>query len=780
MLRTLLGAVALLPAISGAAPIASFDQPMATLARVEWTDPLNPSVVPLGQDRFLFDTRGGVRLWDARTAQWLPLKSDLSGPGAVPERLTFGFGNVAGLGPDTLFLGLPRDQVAASVWSWRTASQSLAAVLPLPGPEPRHWSLLALDAQHALACNWRARVARVVTWRPEAAATSLRWVADGDAHARAALQARGVAGQIQGFGSLNLATNPAERPPVWFDVQRCGWELTAPPPELAPHLDRQRRGDRHPTIKPYFLNDGRVVVPELEFFDVAKPGWRWLSNPLLWDAGSRQWRPLPALRGEKPIAHRSGEGEPVLSAGSGYALVEALHLPTLSWRRFNEQLPYVNDWRLEPLSTGEVLVITRGSPGPLAGIVGRITPSDGTVPAGRLHYSRSEALFHELRAPGRGLLLVGAGSPRQSDASEWVDAANAQSTELARLPPGSHWPAWPTGVALADASLLVLGGRPQGCAREDAYLPEPGCADRVGQTTWRYQPASRRWEPVPALRVPFSPGPAWQWGNSYRAYQWPRVDLAVRADGVLVWLQGGEFPDSREREFWPRATALMAWSPAEPQRPPRRIADLRKGRVSASLLTLADGRLIVVGGDAQLDRVALEKRCPECPDEFVSIGPMRPARSTEWLDESDPRAPRWVNGPMAQFPGGQAFRLANGRIIKLSLREPFGENGVQAEAADTAFTQWTRLPVAPTLPPAKGDSHADIRFVTAVGNRVLVLTDSDATLTWDDDSGRWQLHAGWPGLHEGAPPLSITAAARPGEVLVRYPRTVRLLSLPKP
>jgi hypothetical protein len=644
--------------------------------------------------------------------------------------------------------------------------------LALEGVGPKGWRLQGLDAKHALACH-PGNGAWVL--RRSAGTPAPSWVAQGDGGARKALLARGVVGTVQGFGALSLA---GSQPPVFYDAQRCGWELKQPPAELVPHLDRERRGDNHPTIKPYFLSDGRVLVSELAYFDTVKQGWRHIANPLLWDARAGVWRPLVAFRSERPSWHRSGQQEPVLTLGRGAALVEALPLPTLTWQRFNEQLPYAVDWLLEPLQSGQVLVVNRATEPTLRGVVGRITLSDGSVPPWRLHY-RHETHFAEVIAPGRHSVLIGAGSTRDSDATEWIDVATTQSTELPRLPAGKHWPAWPTGMALPDGSVLVLAGLPRDCARESQFMPEGPCADRLGQPSWRYHPAAKRWEPVPALRIPYSRGPAWQWGNSDRSTQWPRADLTVRASGDLVWLQGGEFPDSRERELWPRGTALMAWSPQQPEQAPRRIAPLRKGRVSGSLVNLADGRLAVVGGDAQLDRVALKKGCTDCPDEFVSIGPMRAARSTELLDESDPLAPRWVNGPLAHFPGGQGFRLTNGRIVKVSLREPMGENGVQAEVADAALTQWTRLAMPPPVPPRKGDSYPDIRFVTAIGNRVLVLTNSDATLVWDDDASHWRLHTGWPGQHDDAAPLSIVPGAKPGQVLVRYPRTVRLMDLPK-
>lgn len=767
MLKACLLVAAALCGAAQAAASASWDQPMTTTQlRAEWKDRAFPGLVPLGKDRFLLHTREGLRLWDANTTQFLPLKVDPAAAAGAPDRLR----DSATLRAGTLMVGLAHDQRLAMVWGWNAATESLTLPLALPPGWETSWymvGLLRLDAQHALVC-FPGKGSQVVRWGSQTLAPT--WAPHGDADARSALQARGAVGPVQGFGTLSLPAALAPRLPVYYDTQRCAWELTQPPPELALHLDRQRLRGERPTIQPHFLDDGRVLVSQMEYFDAVKAHRVRISNPLLWDADANAWRSLAALGSNAyPCIGCTGNQQPVLALHWADQFVEALHLPTLTWRRFNERLPgyFV---RLYPLQSGQVLVVSASESAPVPIVMGRITLSDGTVPPGHLHFSRhglNVADYGQAIAAGRHIVLIGG-----SDASEWVDVATAQSTELPRLPAGSHWPAWTTGVALPDGGVLVLGGLPVDCRRESPFesLPKGICENRVGQPTWRYSPAGKRWEAVPTLRIPFS------WGPRYRHTDWPRADLSVRSNGDLVWLQGGEFPESRERQLWPRGTALMVWSLADPDRPPRRVAALLRGRVSGSVVTLADGRLAVVGGDAQLERVALQKRCNDCPDEFVSIGPMRAARSTELLDESDPQSPRWVNGPRANFPGGQGFRLDNGRVVKVSLEF---EKAVQAEVADAAFTQWTRLPLPPAVPSHFEGRHNNIVSVTAIGNRVLVMIDSNVTLVWDDDAGNWRLHVGWPGVHENSRPLSISAGAKAGQVLVRYPRTVRLLPLPK-
>jgi hypothetical protein len=87
MLKPCLFALALLSSAVWAAPSANWDQPMVPLARIDWSDALNPALVPVGQDRVLFDTRDGVRLWDAQAAEFLPLKAAPGTAASAPERL---------------------------------------------------------------------------------------------------------------------------------------------------------------------------------------------------------------------------------------------------------------------------------------------------------------------------------------------------------------------------------------------------------------------------------------------------------------------------------------------------------------------------------------------------------------------------------------------------------------------------------------------------------------------------------------------------------------------
>ena len=267
--------------------------------------------------------------------------------------------------------------------------------------------------------------------------------------------------------------------------------------------------------------------------------------------------------------------------------------------------------------------------------------------------------------------------------------AKSLARPLASLPADASLPVDPSVMPLPDGSVLVFGGLPAGCSPVYYYFGDGTCANRSGLASTRIWPDTGRIQTLAQLKIPFNWGAYWQTGNSELTAQWPRADVVVRPNGDLVWLQGAELAVRRDRESLPRMSQLKAWSHLSADLPARPVASLRKARNRASLINLADGRLAAIGGVAQLELVALEKTCVDCPDEFVSIGPFKPARTTEVLDETDAKAPKWTVGPLASFAGGKAFKLANGRIFKLSMIGVFDSDGYRAEVSDAAFTVWT-------------------------------------------------------------------------------------------
>lgn len=783
------------PRSTGVATAPGWNEPFRPIANIDWVTPVNPSYVNLGDDLFLFGTRQGIQQWDFATLQLHPLKfSDAAGVQRL-ERLAYGNTAWARLGAargsvgaqglrgastGTVFVAVTHDRAASLLW-WNPADSSIAASLSIPG-QADDSKVLQIAPNYALLCDF-SEGASVVKISRRGEAVTLEWATDGDPLAKSALLDRGVVGSVKGFGSLVAASGRGSIDPVFYDASRCGWEMRNPPPDLRTYLDKATRSSL-PIVKPYFLSDGSVLVPEISYHDGKYP--RNLQSALLWAPGATKWKQLEATRGGGNVTHRGGQTEPVLAVGSESSVVEFFDVATLQWVRSVESLnisPY--QWyprvQLEPLSSGKALVILSDHSYP--GTVGVMTPARGDIPRGKLLTPRW--MFGEVVLPGGQMLLLGGENHwHPTGRVELIDMAQNQSRARASLPAGSSLSVDPSGVSLPDGSVLVFAGLPVGCSPGYYIFGDGACANRSGLPSTRYWPDIGRMASLPNLKIPFSWGANWQTGNSELMAQWPRSDVVIRPDGRLVWLEGADFPERKDREDWPRVTQLKVWSHQTAELPARDLAKLRKARSRATLINLNDGRLAAVGGEAQLELVALEKDCLDCPDEFVSIGPLRAARSTEIFDETDAKGPSWKTGPLAHFGGGKAFKLDNGRIFKLSLTGVFDEEGYQAEVADAAFTAWTKLPKLPKPPMSQTSPNEPAKMlinnVAVIGNRVLILTDQNHTIVWDDDKGAWLKWTDWPGKVDKELPFSINRSPEPNKVFLRYRQSFVTMAMPAP
>jgi hypothetical protein len=580
--------------------------------------------------------------------------------------------------------------------------------------------------------------------------------------------------------------------PLTYDTAHCAWS----PNELPPVM----RGSRDVEVTPHWLPDGRVVIRWATWGKDSK-GDQQLLTPLIWNAESRRWDELE--RPAAPLAPESAlfnlwPGDPLVNGIQRQGAIEVLNPQTLRW---SPRLTPTFSWnvhqsgdemRFSVLSDGSLLF-----GGPKGMGVWRVTEGQSRYaepPETHLLPYRFDA------AAGRsdgGMLLVG--WPRkptvvatwQQDFPEvraqWF-APGATSPNILPLPP--YLLTKPEVLALTDGSFLLFAGQPEACATQ-------ACTGASAVPALRLHPEEGRWEVLTQLAVPAL-------GVTGNSQQQLRADSGaiVRTNGDVVWMINEGTPPA------PVRTTLYRWRPGLDA--PELVARLTRGRAEVKLSEAPDGegrprRLTAMGGQAQLELIAEEKTCFECPEVLFSIGSLVPARSSEYLDESG-SAPQWLSGPRSP-PKDTSFpplRLSNGHVFRLLSTTPT----IQAEVADVGLEGWTPLPPLPLdsiscrgprvrcVPATLNDLAGDrIRVTSAqvVGNRVFLLPDprlenktwgpdwsSERYLTaifvWDDDRREWSTE--YRRASTGEPRAAV--GLPDGSVRMLYPRAFETLTWPEP
>ncbi|MBL0292511.1 MAG: hypothetical protein IPQ15_18225 [Betaproteobacteria bacterium] len=119
-----------------------------------------------------------------------------------------------------------------------------------------------------------------------------------------------------------------------------------------------------------------------------------------------------------------------------------------------------------------------------------------------------------------------------------------------------------------------------------------------------------------------------------------------------------------------------------------------------SVRELADGRIIVAGGEMQVHKIALmssDSHRADAADEYVGIGPYLPSRRHEIYD---PVTKLWKNSAPAGAPGGPAVILDDGRVMKVGTvadeskpAEIYGKPDRRVlEISNAEGTAWTECP----------------------------------------------------------------------------------------
>lgn len=108
---------------------------------------------------------------------------------------------------------------------------------------------------------------------------------------------------------------------------------------------------------------------------------------------------------------------------------------------------------------------------------------------------------------------------------------------------------------------------------------------------------------------------------------------------------------------------------------------------------LADGRVVIAGGNVQSEKIALlreDSSRPDATDEYIGIGEYLPSRRHEIYD---PAGKRWRTTAPSRGAGGKVAILPDGRVLKIGRLPGKDENDERyvmeiSNADGTAWTTW--------------------------------------------------------------------------------------------
>ncbi len=727
-----------------AAPAAA--EPSGHYAFIDWPDPLNPRFAPLGDGFYLLSTKSGKKVWAAGknllypARQW-PADTEVSTHWSALD----GGRVLVGLGRGATFNSL--------VW-WSRVAGNFSEPLVLPASTGVQ-ALVPVGEHNVLACMTVGHAHGEKDGDRDAVPTRAVVIeqANGKLHLlsnitpalRATLLDAGVRGDLE--GGLRLDDAPTQNSfPLVFNTARCKWEMRNAPDELKKAKDL--------TIQHYRLPDGAVLVAHADWFDEERQARVQLIAPYLWNAKLGAWEPTSttAQDGGSPDTFNSfGVDDLVVTtAAVGAEYVEFLDTNTLRWTRSAQRLPRdTYSPKPAPFDKNKVLVFLRER-----GEVLLIEPMK--IPTlGEFTYAHS--YLGEVHLSDASLLLLGGGSEWHPTNRPELLRVSQQPVLKLIAPLPSLWN-YLHGVELRDKTILAFGGLPPGC---EPNSKSSACQKLSAQPVYRYMPQSDRWEVVPDLSVR-SNGESSEYAD-HIDHRWKRGSAMARSNGDFVFLDGPTLYEIEAQSMTPLASTLMRWNPISGT---TQLGKLRQARTFATVLELNDQRLVVVGGETGKKLVSTADQCLDCDDDSVSTGAMEPANTTEIFDDA---SAKWRPGPTANFGGGRAMKLANGKIFKLSLVQRYNwEDGYSAEIADSLFSSWKALPSFP-------QKQFKVKHVAVAGNRVLLFSEksSDNTVLWDDTRQAWRIWEPWFKTEPlSVVPLDATRA------LVRSAQTYEIVNFP--
>jgi hypothetical protein len=725
---------------------ATVDGEAPVIALIDWLDPRDPRAIPFLSSNigrgYLFETRAGLQYWDDYTRQLRPLEMPLANA-RLDDHIWMDI-NAGPASGQAIMMVTGQSPAVAKLFLYGGRIPKLQRQFDFPnGFIPS--AFVKLTESTVLFCSQEAQKSIVVRYEKsgfaQADSTTIPSY-DQEIFARA-----GVAGTVEGFGNMTLPIKSADGrgvKPLFFDTQRCAWSARNLPEPLASGLQLSLVQSEIATFS------SAPVIVAANWIDPVTKEPRTLTTPLVWSQADQRWRKRqPALYPGVDINMLNGMGRD--SRSIAVSLPDrkiAFLLPDDDqWRDALQRLPAADHIKLLNFDWRSIYAIPADGKSP-----GRIVRIDAPLSSERQGDFTNAQAYIGLH---QGELMIIKGS--QSEAT-LITPKEHKGVAQATMP---QHQGHPSGVQLADGSVLVFGGLDPDC-RSYAW---PRCS-AAPQASFRWLPAEKRWQSVPSLSMPFATGTVL---NDNDGSLVPRNDYVLKNGNELFYLTtNGSLQGERSA-----ASHLYRWTPDGAA---ETLARTRVNRQNASLIELNDGRLAAIGGAAAGEppspvcEVCLARRkmllaeaaakiakqraqrgegnnesedepdpettvppCPVC-DEIPVRQDLKLARSCEIYDR---KTDSWTFGPAPNHAGGKAFKLANGRIFKFGLAGySTADADYVAETADTLLGQWTAAPPFPFPKPAA------VKHVLAIGNQVLIVMEkpSDQYVIWDDATRQWNVH----------------------------------------
>jgi hypothetical protein len=424
--------------------------------------------------------------------------------------------------------------------------------------------------------------------------------------------------------------------------------------------------------------NGRVLLAGSEYRNLT----------LLLEPGAKNWRKLAGMKRARtdPALVLLPDGRIWASGGKGWGKADSsseLWNPTAQVWTAGPDLPVPMVDHSAVLTANRDAVLLAGGYFSTV-LVWRMGAEGVTIAAQHAHQRRKAGV---IALPNQGLAMVGGRYARQYGEG-W--GRSTPGIAIVGLDPAANgkrdatWPATHAGALLErQGQILAVGGL--------MHHNHNGSDEDIGtRLVERVDSASGRVATLPPLPITAGRTQA-AWINDSEALihaeassseaesrQWlGLINLRTGTQRNLALPENGTYFMSdgiHRRMRLVGAHGGRGWLVAEDAQTQRvgidqqayeaapRLQRQRKGFVGR---VLADGRVVIAGGDVESELVAARVAgCNDCPMRYVGYGPLLPARRHEVFD---PMTNAWISSTASRAAGGPATIFADGRVAKLGL-----------------------------------------------------------------------------------------------------------------